>query len=645
MAQMRELTDEEVFGPLITARQPVAQTRELTDEEVFGGQSFTPVQAEAPAPTPDPRGAAQRPGWSPMDILASPETRNFVSDMFSPDPKTHYSNLLPLARGADGQVRFAPPQALQEAAQAVQSPARVIKGEIPESEIPEEARNMAMTIAGAGNASSLARAPVEATVMGMNMMRPVAKGTAKAVTAVAQPVLDLVDVDGAVGRALAKRMMQDNPGMTFDEAFAKTQKTMADLGDQSTLADTGEAMSRLNRNMTQGPGETANLAKEVLGGRQLAEKTRQLENVRENISNKEFYDVAAEAQRTRRKAGPLFEQANAKYPNVTTPKLDLYLQQEPQVKDAMGKGLTILRGEASNDGVKFDPSTFGVNTALDADGNIVVEAVNGTPLQLWHATKRGIDKLINAKKNAIGQLDKSDPDVIRLINTRKGIDEELKAVTGGPKGEYARANKIASEGYKLEEALEAGRKFVDGDEQITEKMFKALTPKEKDAYRAGVAQRMLTKIRKDTSGLTPREIMSALQDESGVGKKLAVILPTKEQYNRFMSGIERDLKFRETNRNARAVSQTGSIAMEEGQIAGDALAQAGQVVKETADKGIAGGVTQAMRWGLNQLKRIQMPQGTRDRLGKALLGQDQAAKDEALRLIRQAQSQGWRYTP
>lgn len=631
MAGMRELTDDEVFGPLITGRQPVAESRELTDEEVFGGApQFTPVRAEVP---PDRSGFA-----------------GFMEDLTNPDPTTHYSSIIPFARGASGNVRLAPPSFLQESVQAVQAPARVLKGEIPESEIPGEARNMALTVAGAGNASSLARAPVEAGVMGMNMIGPPAKAAGKAVaktaTAIAQPIVDRMDIEGAVGRTLAKRMMQQNPGMTFDEAIAATEKSMAEQGPDAVLADTGETMTRLARNMAQGPGETAQRAKEVLGGRQSGEKTAVIDSIKRNVSDRDFYDVEAEAKRGRAKSGPLFKKAYEENPNTITPRLQVILDQEPVVKKAMEKGLSIERSEASSAGEKFSPETYGVVTQFNEAGDPIITQMNATPLKLWHATKRGIDSLIQQyPKTPAGKVDASNPEVGRLIGLRKSIDEDLKSATGGEDGAYARGNKIASEGYKLEEALNKGRAFVRGDEEITQKVFSALSPKEKDAYRAGVAREMISMIRKNPTDLTPSQIMAAIKDEAGIAKKLEIVLPTKEQHTRFMKDLENRVKFRETNRGARSVSQTGSIAMEEAQLAGDALHNAGQIVTETATKGVGAGVTQAVRWGINQLQKLQMPQAARDRIGKLLLSQDQAGKDEALRLIRQAQSQGWRYTP
>ncbi len=52
-------------------------------------------------------------------------------------------------------------------------------------------------------------------------------------------------------------------------------------------------------------------------------------------------------------------------------------------------------------------------------------ALESLLISCWHATKRGVDKLINEKKNALGKLDTSDPDVSHLLGIRRAIDDEF----------------------------------------------------------------------------------------------------------------------------------------------------------------------------------------------------------------------------
>lgn len=575
-------------------------------------------------------------------------------------PQPRKPVILPLKRVEEGQgimgssIDFGPSELTESLSRAFTAPRRAITGEMPLQNMPSEAANLAGVVAGGGVGMS---APVRAiakeagegaVTLGMNSIPPIkegAKAASRAVTTVAQPVIDRFDVEGAIGRTLARRMMQQNPGMTFEQAFAKTQADLAERGEQAVLADTGAAMRKLGRNMAQGSGETAQRAEDVLGKRQAQEKTRVIESVKQNISSKDFYSAAAEAKLARRKSGPLFKRAYENNPNVTSPKLDV-MKADPVIKTAMEKGLALERMAATEAGEIFEPTTYGVVVDFNPAGDAVIRQARETPLKLWHATKRGLDKQLRAFRNPLtGKIDEGDPEAAALIGLRKALDDELKTITGGKKGDYAKANRVASDAYRLEDALDYGRSFARGDEEVTQKIFAGLSPKEKDAFRAGVAREMVSMIRKNTSDLTPSQIMAIVKDESGIRKKLEFIVPSQAQFNNLMKDIENNLAFRETRGGIRNVSQTGSIAMEEGAIAADNLAAAGGIAMQAARGNPLGVISNTLQWGMSQLQKIQMPQGTRDKIGEMLLSQDPATKQRALDLIQKARANGWVYAP
>lgn len=601
------------------------------------------------APPEDP--PQRRPGFLPPDTITDsdviadgPSVLSKIPDFIARGFRGELGNgrpvLLPISKGPDG-LGFGHSETTAAMQRGVENPGDILRGEILPT-IPnliKAANETTGVITTGGLATPSVLIPAGAKTM--NAVEPPLKASAKAagkaISTVAAPIIDRIDVEGGIGRSLLKRVMADNPGMSAEEAIMATELQLKRLGAPSMLADTGKASQKLARNMAAAPGETAQLAETNLAARQAAEKTATIDTVKRNISDRDFYDAAAEARKGRQASGPLFKEAYDAFPNVSNDKLRLFIQQEPAIRQAMNKGLALERTAASDAGEVFDPATFGVITKFNEAGDPIIEQFQATPLKLWHVTKRGLDAMLAKKKNALGKLDTTDPETDALLKLRKSLDRELKNITGGEEGAYAKANKMASESYKLEDALNAGRAFAKGDEELTEKMFKGLTPQEQDAYRVGVAREMVAMIRKTSGQLTPAQIMSAVLDEAGIRQKLKIIAPTEKQFNDFIGDLETRLAFRKTSQGVRNVSQTGSIAMEEGAIARDAMenAQRGAGVALDLGRGnVAGAGMRLVDWGLIQLGRMRMPQEMRDRIGRLLLSSDPADKEEALRLMR-----------
>lgn len=562
----------------------------------------------------------------------------FMDDLTNPDPTTYYGSLLPIAREASGAKRMGAPEFLQEAYKALTAPSRVLRGEVPFDQMNDEARNMALQLMGGGAATSMAPEIVPAGAMAMNAMGRPVKAVAKAATAVAQPIVDRFDTEGAMGRTLAKRIMQQNPGMTLDEAIAATETQLNTLGPEGVLADTGRATKNLARTMIHTPGETAARAEKILGDRDASEVSRMVNSIEQNVTKSKFYDTDAINQQSKAKAGPFYEKSYAANPNVSSEGLQLLLEQEPLIRQGINKGVELQRIEASTARRKFDPSRYGV-----VDFDVAGAPILGqeTPLRLWHAAREGLDAIIQEYPkfpNGKPILDKRGRAIERL---RGSLGDEIKDLTGGAKGDFAKGDAIYADASKLNEALHRGRSFVNGDEEITEKVFTAMRPTEQAAFRSGVAREMIGMIRK--TGSTPANIRNALRD-TGIRDKLKVILPTEEKFNGFINDLQREATFKDTNR-LRGGSQTFGLGSDDADAAGDML---GNVLGAGADlaRGNVSGVTgRILGAAQNFIKRAQIPQASRDRIGKLLISQDPVDKAEALRLIRKVKSSGWVYAP
>lgn len=559
----------------------------------------------------------------------------------APKKEPYQPTILPLRRGESGEIEFAVPQIAKELWQGVRNPGDILAGRIDPT--MENLTRAGIQTSGAVTTGGIAtpRVMIPAFSMTMNAAGPTVRRAAQAgaqtVETIAQPLRSRMNPQEAIARTLLRRIRDQNPGMSDEEALTATRLQLRRLGSDAMLADTGESMARLGRNVAQAPGQTATIAKQALQQRRAGEKTAMIGSIERNISGRGYYDALAKARKARAKSGPLFQEAYEAFPNVSNDKLRLMVEQDPAIRQAMNKGLALERAAATEAGERFEPESFGVITQFNEAGDPIITEMQQTPLKLWHATKRGLDALISRRKNALGKIDRTDPETASLIGLRSSLDRELKRATGGDEGAYARANKIASDSYRLEEALDSGRAFARGDEEVTARMFKALSNAEQDAYRAGVAREMVAMIRRNTSDLTPAQIMSIVKNEAGVRKKLEIIAPSKRQLDRLMKDIETRLKFRETERTAMNVSQTGSILMEEGAIASDALQSAGRAAAIVTDIGrgnLPAAFGKTLQLGVEQLRRLPMGQEARDRIGRLLYSTDKADQQEALRLIR-----------
>lgn len=586
-------------------------------------------------------------------------------------PTTKRGGILPIARDEGRDVRFGAPQFLMDILARATGPGRgaadllgIDKKSIGFDDAPEfdpvkEGRGLAATLSGMGVSVPLGKAAIglpivgDAATLAMNAVGPPIKAAGKAVANVAstlaEPLASRVNPDTYIGRVLAKRMEQQNPGVTPEAALAATRAKDAELGPAAVLADTGENMARLARNMTQGPGETAQRAKDVLGGRQAEEKTRMIGSLKENISPTDFYDANAEAELGMKAADPHFKAAFKANPSVSSPVLDKLLK-TPAGKDAMAFARERIENRMSKM-ANPDPELTEQLNELVARGEAAPSpggVASGLKLETHDLIRQDLyDQMqLMKKKVAMGTARKGEYNEIKGIYSQyrqELLDHDITARAGPNStrtGQYELGLNKYKDSAKLQEALEAGRSFMRGDPEELEMGFEKLSTKEQDAYRTGVVKEAVEMIGRNTTEQTPAQIMSALQKESSVRKKLEAIAPTPEQFGKIMKDIENNLRFRETNRTARNVSQTGSIAMEEGQIAGDTLqalgGTAGDVLKGNKEQAFA----RAMNWGLGQLRKIQMPQTTRDRIGKLLLSQDQGDKEEAFRLIQAAQNGG-----
>lgn len=438
----------------------------------------------------------------------------------------------------------------------------------------------------------------------------------------------------AWARPVAKRLAADGYA-TIDDA----QAALAKLGPEGTIADLGKGTARLADNMAQTPGKTAQLAEDVLGNRSASMPSRVVSSVKQNISPKGFHNELerlSEAQRT--ESSPIYKSAFQRFSQLWNDRLGQFYEQ-PEVKEGIKRGLTVLRREAIARGEKFDPMELGV-TGFDDAGEPILSKVPS--LRLWDAGKRGIDDMLEAYRDkTTGRLVLDDAGRA-LEEFRASYVKALDDATGGVGGLYAKARAKWSGPARLKDAMARGRSFVTGDEEVTRKVFNKLTPDEKNAFRVGVGQEVASIVRKN--GALPSTLRSVLKDTS-VREKLKTILPDEEAFKRFVYDIEKEVKFQNTANSIRGGSPTFQRGAENAAVESEVVADIGGAMISAAQGNAPGAVSQLARYGLNLLRRATVPENVRDQIGKMLLSQDPAEQQAAFEALKQYQTRVPSFTP
>lgn len=265
--------------------------------------------------------------------------------------------------------------------------------------------------------------------------------------------------DLAIAQALAK------DGYSPEQAGILLEKINR---NEMTLADVGENTRALLRRATAAPGMARMEAKGELAARESGRVDRISEDMRQLMSgSKDFYtDVQDLIKKRRTDANELYEAAYANPPAFTpdtAPEI-MRLRNYPSFKKAMKKAETDL----SNRGM--DPK----------DPQYALRGLHHTKLALddmiGEAMRAGKNNeaatLIEMKNKMLADLEKASPEYKIARLAYAGDSEMLTAMEKG------------REVYKLPEP--ELRKFVN--------RFKD-NPSEMDAFRAGIAQAMLEKVR------------------------------------------------------------------------------------------------------------------------------------------------------
>jgi len=272
------------------------------------------------------------------------------------------------------------------------------------------------------------------------------------------------DANKMADLAIVKALERD--GMTPDQALARMQ---AMSRGEITLADLGENTAALLRRATAAPSPARAMAKSGLAGREMERIPRVSEDLRTLMSgSKDFYtDVLDLIKKRSDEADPLYKASWDSAPQFTpTTAPDLArLQNLPSFREAMTGGMKRM-----------------------ADLGIDITDPRNT-LRGLHETKLALDDMIEKAMTS----DRGANQARTLI----GMKERLLADMEKASPEYRIARQAFAGDSELLTAMKEGQRIYALPEMDMRKLIDRFkdSPSEYDAFRAGISQAMLEKLR------------------------------------------------------------------------------------------------------------------------------------------------------
>jgi hypothetical protein len=227
---------------------------------------------------------------------------------------------------------------------------------------------------------------------------------------------------------------------------------------------------------------------------------------------------------------------------------------DPLIKQGMAKGIRIQQIEALADDVPFNFQEYAVKGFDDA-GDLIIDGVPN--LRAMDAAKRGLDEMLEGYRDGVTgklNLDSYGRAIERLRKSLVAKLDDITTIDG--RSAYKEARAAWAGPASLKDAAWMGRRFMRGDEEVVDKVFKSLSGPEQDMFLLGVRREMTKMINTDTqSALTkfdPKKLDFYI--------RLRNMVP-EEQFQKFHAGVREELAKGKVEHfvNPKANSATGGI--------------------------------------------------------------------------------------
>jgi hypothetical protein len=330
-----------------------------------------------------------------------------------------------------------------------------------------------------------------------------------------------------------------------DEAagLAEVQRRLAAGGDDTALVDTldiqGAKMGRASANVPEGQGPV--IADEFVQTR-AGGRGERLQKAADTLAPNQYYELLeALGAKMSKDAKPLYDEAFAPISDLEgkvfaqwDDRLQRFLD-EPEIQRGMALGIKIQRKEAVARNQPFNFKEYAVK-GFDENGNLIIE---GTPnLRAMDAAKRGLDQTINEAKDDFGNI-KWTEDLRATEELRKALVAKLDDITTDQSGRsaYKEARAAYAGPASLDDAARMGRKFIQGDEEVSAKAVAAMSEGEREAFRVG-ARRQISQIINDD---TQTALTKFAPKKVTFWNKLRTVFPDDESFNVFAADVEKEL--------------------------------------------------------------------------------------------------------
>jgi hypothetical protein len=344
--------------------------------------------------------------------------------------------------------------------------------------------------------------------------------------------------DVVIARALQK------DGLTPDQALQRVQGAVR---GEMTLADVGENTAALLKRASQAPGAARDTTRAALVQREQGRVPRVQDDLRTLMSGSQdfFTDVQDLIRNRAAAAGPLYDAAYAKA-HITPaliPEIEK-LRHRPSFNAALQRGVRRMEDQGR-------------------DANDPSEALRG-----FHETKLALDDMI---EEAVRKGEGNQAGTLRDMK-RRMLDELEKVVP-----EYGMARRLYAGDSEMMDAMNEGRNIYTLPEFEVRKLMQRFSknPSEYDAFRAGISQAMLERLRNARPGTDPMSNIFPRDSQDRIRRTFADDSAFNEflrrlQEERTMLGTER-AGFRRTPVDTDLAAQNSNVGAAQALITGNPM--------------------------------------------------------------------------
>ena len=427
--------------------------------------------------------------------------------------------------------------------------------------------------------------------------------------------------DRALGKMTdAMRQAKVNP----IDVWAKMAQDRA-MGVPSVMANANPALRDLAEAVAQRSGAGSNAIENALTTQRLGARDRVKAQTTAALKPADYYGLEDNlTAQLRNNAKSLYEKAYA-YGDVDDPRIVEVLK-NPQFKAFFDKARGIADTEAQTaklkgeDPLKFAlPEIYKPSGRFDASGAEILDLVKLPDVRTLDYIKRGIDATIDSGFRGKGM---STAEASALRDLRKqfvnAIDENVP--------DYKFARKTYAGDLETLDALRMGREeFKTLDPEQVEKMVKAMSSGEKDAFRTGVARDIYSIIMKPSNEPNTAQRVIGSPD---MQKKLAMLFDNPAEFDLYKAALMRESQlYKESNtilggaQTAKRLDLKASLDEDTGMIESAAQAATGNF----------SGALSSMVMGA--IRSTQMSKARAEKLSEMLMAKDPHEVAAAVQMI------------